>query len=92
MISTDSIKLEERSNPSLAFLMPSEKLWDENEVLVESDNLNITVKNISEFFNGYAYPDMTFMREDTKNLLGDLKAPGVEVYCLHGGNVSTTER
>eukprot|EP00094_Tigriopus_californicus_P006482 TCALIF_06242-PA protein Name:"Similar to PLA2G15 Group XV phospholipase A2 (Homo sapiens)" AED:0.10 eAED:0.10 QI:0/0/0/0.8/1/1/5/0/408 len=92
LISTDSIKIEERSNPSLAFLMPSEKLWSEDEILVESDNVNFTVKNISEFFNGYAYPDMSFMREDTKDLVKDLKAPGVEVYCLHGASVPTTER
>jgi len=84
--------LWERTNPSLAWLMPQQEFWDDNEVLVETEKQNFTRRNIGDFFDGYKEHNMAMMVNDTKGLLGGLPAPQVEVFCIHGSQVNTTER
>jgi len=40
--------LQERTNPSLAWLMPKEMMWGPDEVFLQSDNLNVTTKNFEQ--------------------------------------------
>lgn len=84
--------LWERTNPSLAWLMPQQGFWSDDEVLVETEKKNFTRRNIGEFFDGYKEHNMAMMVEDTKGLLGGLPPPQVEVFCIHGSQVNTTER
>ena len=100
--------LWERTNPSLAWLMPSADFWPADEVLVETASKNFTRTNLAEFFEALEEPNMSMMVEDTKDLLAGLPAPGVEVekidrnfeclmyglkvFCTHGSKVDTTER
>merc|ERR1719397_2493152 len=84
--------LWERTNPSLAWLMPQQGFWSDDEVLVETEKKNFTRSNIGEFFDGYKEHNMAMMVEDTKGLLGGLPPPQVEVFCIHGSQVNTTER
>jgi len=84
--------LWERTNPSLAWLMPQQGFWSDEEVLVETEKKNFTRSNIGEFFDGYKEHNMAMMVEDTKGLLGGLPPPQVEVFCIHGSQVNTTER
>ena len=75
--------------PSTAWLLPYSSFWPEDEPIVFSPQYNYTVKDYKKFFTDIDYPQGYMMREDTQDLIKDLKAPGVEVFCVHGVNVST---
>ena len=92
IVSSNSLKIEQRSNPSLAWLMPSDKFWGEDEVMLESPEVNITTKNIEDFYVKQGFPDNVLMYRDVKDLVHDLTPPGVEVFCLHGSGVPTTDK
>ncbi|KAK6623003.1 hypothetical protein RUM43_008855 [Polyplax serrata] len=80
------------SAPSLAWLMPSKQLWKENEVLVETDKKNYTVNDFEDFFRDINYEIGWEMYKDVLPFKDHLTAPGVEVHCLHGYGVDTTEK
>lgn len=86
-----TIRQDERTFPSLAYLLPSDKFWSNDEVLMESAFRNYTVSNYKEFFEDINYLVGYNMWLDTKNLTYDLQAPGVEVYCLHGEGEETMD-
>ena len=71
--------LWERTNPSLAWLMPSADFWSDDEVLVQTEHRNFTRSNLAQFYEALEEPNMSMMVEDTKDLLAGLPAPGVEV-------------
>ncbi|XP_022341795.2 lysosomal phospholipase A and acyltransferase-like [Crassostrea virginica] len=83
------VRTEQRSMPSTAWLMPSDKAWGPDEILVMQPERNYTVKDYKQFFEDISYMDGWYMRQDTVNLIRDLTAPGIKVYCLHGINVKT---
>lgn len=85
-------RTEQRASPSLAWLMPSSDLWDENEVLIQAQNINITLKNFKQFYDLQGASDGYNMWQDTKHLLKGIPAPQIEFYCWHGINVPTTEK
>jgi len=93
-VSQNALRFEQRGNPSLAWLMPSPDLWAEDEVLVQSANVNVTLNNFDDFYDwmGLANDDGKMMRHDVLPLSKGIKAPGVEVFCWHGVNVSTVEK
>jgi lysophospholipase-3 len=84
-----SARPQQRSMPSTAWLMPYDTFWNDTEVLVQSPTRNYTVKDYKQFFEDIKFQDGYEMRKDTENLTKDLKAPGVEVHCIHGINVKT---
>merc|ERR1712106_4056 len=83
--------LWERTNPSLAWLMPAEEFWSDDEVLVQTENKNFTRTNIGDYFTALGEPNMASMVQDTRVLLTGFLAPNVEVFCSHGSKVDTTE-
>ena len=85
-------RTEQRASPSLAWLMPSSDLWDDNEVLIQAQNINITLKNFKQFYDLQGASDGYNMWQDTKHLLKGIPAPQIEFYCWHGINVPTTEQ
>ena len=91
-VSPLGLRYEQRTNPSLAWLMPSPDVWGEDEVLVQGNNMNITLKNFDTFYSALNHTQGKMLRDDTLPLLKGLPAPHVEVYCWHGGNVSTVDR
>jgi lysophospholipase-3 len=92
IISSRSLMIEQRTNPSLAWLMPNEDLWPDTEVLLQSPKVNITTKNMQEFFEGLGHPEAELMRKDVKDLIRPMTPPGVETFCLHGTGVPTTQK
>ena len=92
LVSALNFRTEQRSSPSLAWLMPSPALWAKDEVLVQSQNVNITLSNYQRFYHLLNNPDGYEMWLDTKDLLKGIPAPQIEVYCWHGINVPTTEK
>jgi len=108
IVSQNSLMVEQRSNPSLAWLMPSDKLWKADEVLLQvrkhqrinnplnilfqSPELNATVKDFESFYSMLGHAEAYQMRLDVQHLVRDLKAPEVDVHCAHGSGVATTEK
>jgi len=92
LLNEKKLMWEQRTSPSLAWLMPQAGFWAEEEVLVETAERNYTLLDYKQFFTDLKEPNAWLMREDTKNLLAGLPPPGVEVFCLHGSGVDTTEK
>jgi lysophospholipase III len=55
--------------PSTAWLMPSDRFWDESEVLVYAPHFNYTVRDYKRLFQDIDHPDGYLMREDTADLV-----------------------
>jgi hypothetical protein len=73
--------------------MPSPTLWPpQKSNLVEAINVNITTDNMDKFFYAFGRPDGYEMYKDTKDLTDKMGAPNVDVYCLHGKGIKTTNK
>lgn len=79
----------QRSATSTAWLMPYDTFWGADEILVSQPKRNYTVNDYRQFFEDINYPTGYMMRKDTENLIKKLTPPGVEVFCIHGVNIST---
>lgn len=86
------VKAEQISSPSLAWLMPSKLFWHSNEVLVETDKRNYTVDDFQDFFNDIGYPVGWEMYKDMEPYAKNFSPLGVEIHCLYGYGVDTTDR
>ena len=87
-----TIRQDERTFPSLAYLLPSDKVWSGEEVLMESTLRNYTSLNYRNFFEDINYMVGYNMWLDVRNLTYDLTPPGVEVHCLHGYGIETMNK
>lgn len=85
------IRTQQRSNSALAFYLPSNSRWNASEVLVRTSHRTYTVEDYEHLFRDIDYQTGYEMWEDTRNLIHDLKPPGVEVLCLYGIGVNTVE-
>ncbi|XP_077505629.1 lysosomal phospholipase A and acyltransferase-like [Amblyomma americanum] len=87
-----SVRPEQRSTPSLAYMLPNRLYWNESEVLVKTLDRSYGLADYKAFFDDIGFPDGYEMYKDTRPYMLDNTAPGVEIHCLHGRNVSTIER
>lgn len=85
------IRQDERSFPSLAFLMPHDDFWLQNETILTTGFKNYTTGNFPEFFHDINDTVGYNMWLDTKELIYEMKPPEVEVFCIHGHSVNTME-
>ena len=85
LITKDIVKTVERTQPSLAWMMPSSEVWSV-DVLVktESNSDDYTAANLADYFNLLGVPNMALMHEDTKTLTSSLVDPEVQVCHGHG--------
>ena len=84
LITKDIVKTVERTQPSLAWMMPSSDIWS-GDVLVktESNSDDYTAANLADYFNLLGVPNMAMMYQDTQNLTSSLVDPGVQVRNGH---------
>lgn len=87
-----SLRKDVRTFPSLAYLLPNREIWPRDKVLIKNQNKEYTVEDYKQFFTDINYPIGYEMYLDVKSLANPLRAPGVEVHCLHGNKVSTMEK
>nr|XP_026489289.1 group XV phospholipase A2-like [Vanessa tameamea] len=92
MLSESTLRTEQITCPSLAWLLPSPNFWKPSEVLVQTDKFNYTINDLQKLFIDMELPNAWEMRRDTEEFSRDFSAPGVELHCLYGYNVSTVER
>ena len=91
VVSQHTVRGEQRTSPSLAYLLPKTSLWGDTP-LVTTVNRNYTAGDYPELFQDMGFPVGAEMWKDTKDLLDASKGPGVPVYCLYGRNVTTVEK
>ncbi|KAK6174414.1 hypothetical protein SNE40_017695 [Patella caerulea] len=84
-----NVRKEQRSMPSTAWLMPTDKFWSGDEPLVIRPERNYTVNDYKQFFQDIGFMDGYEMRKDTEGLIYTLTPPAVEVHCLHGNGIPT---
>ncbi|GFR74991.1 group XV phospholipase A2-like [Elysia marginata] len=84
-----TVRPEQRSVPSSAYLMPHDKFWGPEETLIVTEHRNYTVDDFKDFFHDIDYPNAWQMRLDTQNLTRDLIPPGVHLHCVHGSGLPT---
>ncbi len=87
-----SVRRQQRSFVSSAWLLPYDTYWNKSEVLVTGPYRNYTVHDYQQFFTDVDFPTGYNMRLDTASLIGSLAAPGVEMHCVHGRGVNTPQR
>lgn len=91
VINQISVRTEQRTCSSLSYVLPSDKLWAKDEVLVSTPTKNYSVSNFYDYFQDIGFPDGYEMYKDTYSYQSiGLNPPGVEVHCLHGINVTDT--
>lgn len=90
-LSGSTLRPEQISSPSLAWLMPSPHFWRDDEILVTTPTKVYRMSNLKEFFDDIDYSVGWEMRKDTMPFT-DFTAPGVEVHCLYGEGFPTVER
>lgn len=79
LINPLTLRDPQRSFPSIAFLMPSDRFWSPEEVLVSTAVRNYTVNDYQAFFKDINHMDGWKVRQLTKGLIYDLEPPNVEV-------------
>jgi len=82
----------ERSFSSLAFLLPSAKSWPHNQSFVQNGDRSYTPSNYEDLFIDLNDAVGYQMYLNSRDLISDLKHPGVDVHCIHGTGKDTTER
>lgn len=87
-----TIRDDERTFPSLAYLLPNDNVFDTDRVLVETKGRKYSIKNYRQLFNDIDYNVGYNMWMDVRNITYDLTAPGVEVYCIHGTGHDTISK
>ncbi|XP_028168991.1 group XV phospholipase A2-like [Ostrinia furnacalis] len=92
MLRESVMRAQQITCPSLAWLLPSPLLWKPAEVLVQTDKFNYTIQHLQKLFTDMELPNAWEMRKDTERFSGDFSAPGVDVHCLYGYNISTVEK
>ncbi|XP_072937181.1 lysosomal phospholipase A and acyltransferase-like [Epargyreus clarus] len=92
MLSESTLRTQQITCPSLAWLIPSPLFWKPSEVLVQTDKYNYTISDLQKLFTDMEVPNAWEMRKDTEKYTQDFSPPGVELHCLYGYNISTVEK
>lgn len=85
-----TMREEQITMPSLAWLLPHPEFWKPDEVLIRTSTREYTMGGMEDFFNDLDYPTGWEMRKDMQPFL-DFRAPGVEVHCIYGSGINTVE-
>lgn len=88
----DKFRGMERTFPSTYFLLPSAPTYDSSVVFAEIAGQKITVNDYVQLFQMLNFTYGKEHWEDNKDIVSKLAHPGVNVSCLHGADVNTTEK
>lgn len=92
LLNKSKLQALQSSFPSLMYLFPREPTFTEDRVLVETREVNYTLKNLDDLFKSTGLLDQMEMWHDTRAIANKLGAPGVELWCLYGAGVGTPNR
>ena len=68
MVNNQKARVEQRSMPSSAWLLPYDTFWNSSEVIVRSPHRNYTVNDYEQLFTDIGFPNGYRMRKDTVKL------------------------
>ena len=72
--------------------MPLEHTWiDTNQVLVQTPEMNYTVKDYGRFFDDIGFSQGMEMMENIKEFV-NLTHPGVDTFCIYSLGLETPEK
>lgn len=91
VVSPIRVRPYQRTAVSTAFLMPSDRFWSKDEIIVSRPSRNYTVADYEQFFIDLNFTTGYEMRKDTEKLIYDLEPPRVELHCLYGVGLKTPE-
>lgn len=77
------IRQAERTYPSMAFLIPNKKFWNDT-VFIAAPTFNYTPFTYEKFFKDIGQPVAFQMYQDVENLMDNLQHPKVDIYCYGG--------
>ncbi|XP_037976740.2 phospholipase A2 group XV isoform X1 [Plutella xylostella] len=92
MLRESTMRAQQVTCPSLAWLLPSRALWKPTEVLVTTDKYNYTLNDLQRLFLDMNLPAAWEMRKDVERFQDDFAAPGVELHCVYGTDIATVEQ
>ncbi|CAB3373511.1 Hypothetical predicted protein [Cloeon dipterum] len=92
ILSSGTLKDQQITSPSLAWLLPSSLFWKPEEPLVLTPEKNYSLSNLRDYFSDIDWLTGWEMRKDTEKYSLNFTAPGVEVHCAHGVGVATVEQ
>lgn len=78
----------ERTFPSLAFLLPHERTWD-NDVFIHTPSSEYTALSMDKFFEKIGNPKALDMWKDTRDLMDPFLHPEADIYCVPGIGFNT---
>lgn len=81
----------QRSFTSSAFLFPSNKVWDDDEIIAITDTRNYTVNDVEQFFKDVSYELGYEQYKMAHPTLITEKPEGLAVHCIYGQGVDTPE-
>ena len=82
------LRSPERTYGSLPYLLPDSRFWDEDEILVETENRSYVVGEWNDLFMDLNFPLAKSVLHSTPPSW-DEEAPHVDTYCLYGSEVET---
>uniref|UniRef100_M3XHC8 Phosphatidylcholine-sterol acyltransferase n=1 Tax=Latimeria chalumnae TaxID=7897 RepID=M3XHC8_LATCH len=91
LIANVKLREEQRMTTTNPWMIPTNLGWPEDHIFVSTPTFNYTYRDYQRFFKDIHFEDGWYKWEDTKDLLGGLAPPGVEVYCLYGTGFPTPE-
>ncbi|XP_055386604.1 phospholipase A2 group XV-like [Condylostylus longicornis] len=90
-LSAKTMRDQQISSPSLAYLLPSPYFWKDGEVLIQTPGKNYTFSELEQYFNDINYPTAWEMRKDNIKYVSNFSPPDVELHCIYSTGLPTVE-
>jgi lysophospholipase-3 len=86
---TSVLREAQRSYPSQVMLLPSNKLWNDSDVIVSQPSRNYTVNDLDRLFADINYGNGSRILREVRNFTIDFTPPNITHYCFYGDGVDT---